>query len=464
MDGIAAPEYSGHLFAWRSRPSNRHHARSGECASCSCNGHPLGRKRRGHGRYFSQICPRGSRPSAWSRWWKRRCQRHRIHRSANCASARVGQFVVRERYRHPLYLLHRSYAEFVLGGAGRHSRWAAVEAARQALLIRSWMVWRLPASLRLIREKIMSIPATRPRPDCERAGRALWRCCRRCRRRSKRRHATNLNTPFLQGKLTYTSPTALLSLSSRRWRSLVRVNGVVYRIPATGIAGLANTAGCAWYVGGVAGQNLAASTVYMVTCFISAGVLTAHFSVSITHTMSSTAGNVGTEIFTGNDNHTLIGMIRTNASSQFVDSPTQRFVRSWAFDNGIDGSNFFTANQTTTSSVVVELNSGFRGEVLLWALERLAVSATATISQVQRISRTQRSIVVGIDNVVQPMGGLNILANAGDFAGAAAQAYSASLVEGYHYVQIMGGVNTGTTTFYGDNDGRKTGIIFRTQR
>jgi hypothetical protein len=78
----------------------------------------------------------------------------------------------------------------------------------------------------------------------------------------------------------------------------------------------------------VAGQNLAINTNYYVYCFNNAGVLTAGFSTT-GHATSLTAGNVGTEIKSGDDTRTLIGLIRTGAASAFADTQATRYVRSW---------------------------------------------------------------------------------------------------------------------------------------
>jgi hypothetical protein len=129
------------------------------------------------------------------------------------------------------------------------------------------------------------------------------------------------------GILKYVSTTQLSFLPFKG--SGIQINGVVYNIPPTGVVGLASTG---IYIDGVAGQNFAVSTNYYVYCFNNAGVLTADFSTT-GHATSSTAGNVGTEIKSGDDTRTLIGLIRIISSGGFTDSPTVRFTRSW-FNRG----------------------------------------------------------------------------------------------------------------------------------
>ena len=146
--------------------------------------------------------------------------------------------------------------------------------------------------------------------------------------------------------------------------NFIKINGTNYTIPNAGIAGLANTA---VFVNGVAGQNLAATTDYWVFAFINGGVVTADFRTAAAHTPSTTAGNEGVEILTGDDSRTLIGLCHTfGASAIFVDSATQRFVVSWFNRRRRHLLNTFTATRTTTSNVQIELNSEIRCEFVIW--------------------------------------------------------------------------------------------------
>ena len=149
------------------------------------------------------------------------------------------------------------------------------------------------------------------------------------------------------GRLTFVSSTTLAFKPYNG--NFIKINGTNYMIPNAGIAGLANTA---VFVNGVAGQNLAATTDYWVFAFINGGVVTADFRTAATHAPSTTAGNEGVEILTGDDSRTLIGLVHTfGASAIFVDSATQRFVVSW-FNRRRRRHllNTFTASRTTTST------------------------------------------------------------------------------------------------------------------
>jgi hypothetical protein len=169
----------------------------------------------------------------------------------------------------------------------------------------------------------------------------------------------------------------------------IKINGVLYDIPAAGIAGLGNTN---IRVNGVAGQNLAADTIYFVTAFTNAGVVTANYKEvagSVINSPSLTAGNEGVEVLwdgtTEFPNYTIIGIICTDPSGEFVDLPWQRFVRSW-FNRAATGmQTWLTASATTTSNTYVEISTalrlewvGFEGELVRLDFDCPLFSASAT--------------------------------------------------------------------------------------
>ena len=125
------------------------------------------------------------------------------------------------------------------------------------------------------------------------------------------------------GRLDYVSATAVAFKPYNG--DALKINGAIYQIPASGIVGLANTG---VYVNGVAGQNLAASTRYYVYAFVNAGVVTGDFSTT-THATSTAAANSGVEIKSGDETRSLIGMVYTNASSQFSNTYKSKLVISW---------------------------------------------------------------------------------------------------------------------------------------
>lgn len=144
--------------------------------------------------------------------------------------------------------------------------------------------------------------------------------------------------------------------------SNILINGFTYQIPAGGVT--------------ISNATLAANTNYYVYVFITGGALALFLSTTghATHTD-------GVEIFAGDSNVTLVGMVRTNASSQFVDSSTQRFCINWFNRRNIQAINTFASSRSTTSSSYVELSSTERAQFLSWGDEGSLISITAYASQ-----------------------------------------------------------------------------------
>jgi hypothetical protein len=253
----------------------------------------------------------------------------------------------------------------------------------------------------------------------------------------------DLAIPFNCARTTFVSATAIKVGPYNG--DLLKINGSVYRIPAAGIAGVANTS---VFVGGVAGQSLAASTLYYVYAFVNAGVVTADFRTG-THSTSSTAGNIGTEILTGDDTRTLVGMIRTNASSQFADSLAQRFVVSWANRRSIGTSAAFSTTRTTTSTTNVELNTEIRNEFLTWGDEAVSSCYTGgTFSSTTGGGATTYTDIT-YDGVTAEMPVYFDPGTANLFYPVAPHNVKNGLSEGYHYATVAARVAAGTGSYTG---------------
>ena len=104
----------------------------------------------------------------------------------------------------------------------------------------------------------------------------------------------------------------------------IRIGGQWYQLPDVGIT--ANNTST--FINGVAAQALAAGVSYNVFLFNNAGTLALDFSTS-GHETSATAGNVGTEIKTGDNSRSLVGKIYTDAGGTFANTTLKRWVRSW---------------------------------------------------------------------------------------------------------------------------------------
>lgn len=78
---------------------------------------------------------------------------------------------------------------------------------------------------------------------------------------------------------------------------------------------------------------------------------------------------------TNSSYYTLVGMVKLNASKQFVDSPTQRFVRSYYHDRGIRGRNTAILSGITGTDTLL---TGLKMEFLSWENEVIDVSYMGT--------------------------------------------------------------------------------------
>jgi hypothetical protein len=112
---------------------------------------------------------------------------------------------------------------------------------------------------------------------------------------------------------------------------LIRINGINYKIPAAGITAAYNNC----FVNGVAGQTLGIGGTYFVYAFLHATLgVQLDFKPRLTgsdHVPSTQAGNVGTEIYNGDNSRSLVGMVYTGggAGTPFYDQTSDRLTRSW---------------------------------------------------------------------------------------------------------------------------------------
>jgi hypothetical protein len=241
------------------------------------------------------------------------------------------------------------------------------------------------------------------------------------------------------GRLTYASSTALLFAPFNG--NQIRISGTSYSIPVGGIAGLSSPTNA--FINGVAAQTLAINTVYWIFAFLNSGVVTADFRTAATHAPSTTAGNEGVEILTGNDSRSLIGMCRTNAAGQFADSKTQRFVRSWMNRQAPTFDNSMTAQRSTTSTSSVEINQEIRCEILTWVNEAVIASI---VGYLINSGTGMVFCAVGWDGVANAHHwGINTGTAA--IGGSAGVSETQALTEGYHYLTVMGSTNSGTGFF-----------------
>lgn len=236
------------------------------------------------------------------------------------------------------------------------------------------------------------------------------------------------------GRLEYVSATSIKFAPKNGDR--VKIAGIVYAIPSSGITAASTSV----LVNGVTG-NLAANTTYLVSLYSNSGTPTVAFwSLATGHTADTTAGNVGVEVISGNADHTLIGMIRTNGTSQFVSSASQRLVISWFNRRGVFGRNSVSST-TTTSTGFVAIGS-IQVDLLCWGDDAVSMSIGCSAQNSAGAVLYSTNLIDG--TAVGPRGDATIGANV---LVPHSLTHRTQLVEGYHYHQIGGAVSSGVGTY-----------------
>ena len=243
------------------------------------------------------------------------------------------------------------------------------------------------------------------------------------------------------GILTYVNPTTLKFAPFNG--NGITINGSIYQIPSAGIAGLSNTG---VYRDGAPGQTLQPGAVYLVFVFSNNGVLTADYSIN-QHSTSTFLGNEGTEIKTGDQSRTLIGLVRMSLTGTFADQLDARLVRSWFNRKRVEGRSDYSSNISSTSYVEV---GGNGAHFVAFAGECTSVSLSAVAGSVSG-APFHAFTTIALDGLVAPPSGsytANLLTSNGE-ASNGAFSHSATLAEGWHYYNAMGKVSAGTMILQG---------------
>jgi hypothetical protein len=231
------------------------------------------------------------------------------------------------------------------------------------------------------------------------------------------------------GRLEYVSATAL---SFRPYNGdRIKINGSIYAIPSGGIT--------------LTNSGLTANTLYYVYVLESGGTIAGEFSTT-GHATSTTAGNVGTEIKSGDNTRTLIGMVYTNASSQFQYTADFRGVINWFNRRNIALTGSGTGGASTTSTTAVELTTAARAYFLSWAEEAVHGGIIGV-----GIADTASAICTGsalLDGATVMPAFNQFTAFTAGAQGALGALHSFAVSEGFHYLTPSGAVTAGTGVFY----------------
>src|SRR5262245_13276999 len=258
------------------------------------------------------------------------------------------------------------------------------------------------------------------------------------------------------GRLQVVSGTSLAFLPYKGMLLPVKPTGGEWKLRSIGSAGVVsgNPTTGSNFVNGVASQTLAANTVYLVCVFDNAGALALDFRTTLTHLQDT---NTGVEIRTGDDTRTVVGLIRTNATPNFVDSATQRFCISWFNRRTIQLLNGYSADRSTASTTYVELNTEIRIEFLTWSDEAVFVGINGSCTN----SSVPNNVDTGLafdGTTVEAGFESNVIASSGG-SGENLHVSGYKLAsEGYHFVTVLGYTLAGTATWHSASGSGKAGI------
>lgn len=226
--------------------------------------------------------------------------------------------------------------------------------------------------------------------------------------------------------LTYVSATQL-KLAPYKGNQLT-IGGVNYTIPSAGVT--------------VDNSGLSASTNYYVYAYVSAGAIVLEKSTTVRATDTIT----GQEIKTGDATRTLVGLVRANGSSQFANSPANRWVRSWFNEPSVAGAATLGANTGVGAAPWVEITSNLRIDGVFWGGEVIRVNGGFSAYDA---SGTATPTFYASSNLDGANGGRQSTASiaAGQVATGNFGALFTS-TEGYHYIAIFGGQSGGTSPQY----------------
>lgn len=152
----------------------------------------------------------------------------------------------------------------------------------------------------------------------------------------------------------------------------------------------------------------------------------------------------GVRVRGGDGARTLVGMERTNASAQWAG-----LVRSWFNDPGVASFGRFSANRSTTSTTLVEINTEIRIEALLWAGETWDVALSAVVDNNTALNFVAAGIAFDNTNTAL-RGTVAATSSTANAANSLAQVLRENgLSEGYHFATVLGRVGANTGTFRG---------------
>jgi hypothetical protein len=200
-------------------------------------------------------------------------------------------------------------------------------------------------------------------------------------------------------------------------------------------------------------SGLSVGTLYYIYAYMSSGTMTLEASTTAYATDTST----GVAIKSGDATRTLVGMARPVTGPAWVDSLTQRYVRTWYNRTPVRLLGARAGSVlTTTSTSYTELSTGLRVEFLSWAGEVVEMASTGWS---YNGTTEETSTVVALDGTATDDTTRTRSSTTFNSGGGPAVT-SGSVVpstEGYHYITLMGAVS-GNTGVWQPTSGSRDGV------
>jgi hypothetical protein len=226
-----------------------------------------------------------------------------------------------------------------------------------------------------------------------------------------------------QCRLSVVSTTSL-KLAPYNGNRLI-INGISQKVPSAGVT--------------LSNSGLAATTVYYVYAYMNSGVMALE-AVTTGHA----SGTNGVEIKSGDATRTLVGMIRTGGSSQFLDTAAARFCLNRFNRRKIVGAVAAVPGYTFTNTALAEINAALRVEFLVWGDDVPIITSNGTVTQSTTGSIVNSVTVDTVGSAYTP--GQQVTLSASFSGPFAVTGGIGGLSEGYHFSMYCANVNTGTGT------------------
>lgn len=215
--------------------------------------------------------------------------------------------------------------------------------------------------------------------------------------------------------------------------NLLTVNGVANTVPDAGVS--------------LAATGLTPGTLYYIYATATGGAINALQASTTAPAISTTAGNKGVKIKTGDDTRTLVGMARPITGPAWQDAAAQRFVRSYFNEPGVAITGAATTAAAGASTTYVEVATAARAEFLLWSGEIVDVSCLGTMTDSSGPNSMAANIGIDSASAVAQEVAMNNYATSARCGFNVSYAAS-GLAEGYHYATpLLRSISASAATF-----------------